>query len=137
MIPHELGRGPIEIFINTITTEREEKFFDLKPGDRGFRMHVRYSGNLNNAPVLRIATKKGEVKKTTGGDYWTVDRGETFDMISGIRIMEEDAVYQVGDNAGEPIPYDQVEDGVMLEQRWYYTAESANVTVEILVMPGV
>ena len=37
---------------------------------------------------------------------------------------------------GETIDYDDVNDGVMLEQRWYFTSETADTDIEILIIPG-
>ena len=46
--------------------------------------------------------------------------------------MNEDAL----DEDGNPLDFDAVEDGEILEQRWYWTSETANTVVESVIIPG-
>ena len=126
----ELGRGPVEFNIITVATALDEKFLDLEIGARGFRLQDRVS-----AAALRVSSIKGEVKKAITADpkpkFWTIPAGTHFESILGIRVMQEDAMH-----GGESIDYDDVKDGVMLEQRWYFTSEADDTDIELIIIPG-
>ena len=123
----ELGFGPALIDVHTVANVRDEQHIDLAVGDRGFMLQVRSP----TTAVLRVSNIKGEVSKTTGGKYWTVPAEKEFSLL-GLRTMNEDAL----DEDGNPLDFDAVEDGEILEQRWYWTSETANTVVESVIIPG-
>jgi len=131
---YELGRGPI-IFhpIITVDTALDEHHIDLGIGSRGFRIQVR-PATITSA-VLRISNIKGEVSKAISADpkplFWTVPADEHYEGFLGMRMMVEDA--PAPDSDGNPV---DVEDGTQLEQRWYFTSETANTEIEIIEFPG-
>ena len=127
----EIGRSPIDIKTIVVATARDEMFFDLPEGCHGFIINNR-TGTNNNTAKLRISQKKGEVEKSSGGDYFTIAGIRNPFTFSGFRVMAKDA-----ENVdGTPKADSEVADGEVLEQRWYVTSEQANTTIEIMIFPG-
>ena len=129
MYNSELGRGPFEFSVVEVgSTALTEKFIDLPLGTRGFMVRAR-----STTAVLRVSNEKGEVSKMATADpkpkFWTVQAGEVFE-IGGIRIMQTDAQDDVGNALGAQTA------GTILEQRFYVTSETANVDIEVIVIPG-
>ena len=126
----ELGRGPLIFSLIEVSTALEEKHFDLSVGDRGFRIRAR-----GGTAVVRLSNIKGEVEKATTASpkpkFWTIPAGTHFESITGLRIMEDDAMRN-----GAAIDYADIADGTALEQRWYVTSETANTDIELIIIPG-
>ena len=121
----ELGRGPIDFKIITITTALDEEVLDLPMASRGFWIKDRA-----DTAVLRVSNIKGEVSEASDGKFWTVRTGGSDGAFFGLRVMREDAEDGQGNALGTQA------DGTVLEQRYYVTSESANTDIEVVIIPG-
>lgn len=121
---HDFGRGPFIYNQITITTANDEEFVDLP---RGCRMVMIQATTANTA--VKISNKKGEVGKTSG-EFWTIQANSVF-KLDGFRIMEADAMRD-----GKVIPNADVENGDVLEQRLYLSANTNNTVIEVLIIPA-